>query len=44
MEQRVPKRRHIKFRRSEITQKKTYNIIMLCLTETNNFIIGTGIA
>jgi hypothetical protein len=26
MEQSVPKRRHIKFRRREITQKKTYNI------------------
>jgi hypothetical protein len=25
MEQSVPKRRHIKFRRREITQKKTYN-------------------
>jgi len=26
MEQSVPKRRHIKFRRRGITQKKTYNI------------------
>jgi len=26
MEQSVPKRRHIKFRRLGITQKKTYNI------------------
>jgi len=26
MEQSVPKRRHIKFRRREITQKKAYNI------------------
>jgi len=26
MEQNVPKRRHIKFRRREITQKKAYNI------------------
>jgi hypothetical protein len=26
MEQCVPKRRHIKFRRRRITQKKTYNI------------------
>ena len=28
MEQSVPKRRHIKFRRRGITQKKTYNIII----------------
>jgi hypothetical protein len=27
MEQSVPKRRHIKFRRRGITQKKTYNIL-----------------
>jgi Holliday junction resolvase-like predicted endonuclease len=27
MEQSVPKRRHIKFRRRAITQKKTYNIL-----------------
>jgi hypothetical protein len=27
MEQSVPKRRHIKFRRQGITQKKTYNIL-----------------
>jgi len=27
MEQSVPKRRHIKFRRRGITQKKTYNMI-----------------
>ena len=26
MKQSVPKRRHIKFRRRQITQKKTYNI------------------
>jgi hypothetical protein len=26
LEQSVPKRRHIKFRRREITKKKTYNI------------------
>jgi hypothetical protein len=26
MEQSVPKRRHIKFRRRRITQKKAYNI------------------
>jgi hypothetical protein len=29
MEQSVPKRRHIKFRRRRITQKKTYNIALL---------------
>jgi hypothetical protein len=29
MEQSVPKRRHIKFRRRGITQKKIYNIWML---------------
>jgi hypothetical protein len=27
MEQSVPKRRHIKFRRRGISQKKTYNIV-----------------
>jgi hypothetical protein len=30
MEQSVPKRRHIKFRRREITQKKTYNLRLYC--------------
>ena len=29
MEQSVPKRRHIKFRRRGITQKKTYDLILL---------------
>ena len=28
MEQSVPKRQHIKFRRREITQKKTYNKVV----------------
>jgi len=32
MEQSVPKRRHIKFRRRGITQKKTYNKIARVLT------------
>jgi hypothetical protein len=31
MEQSVPKRRHIKFRRRGITQKKAYNIVSKCL-------------
>jgi hypothetical protein len=30
MEQSVPERRHIKFRRREITQKKTYNKNKVC--------------
>jgi len=30
MEQSVPKRRHIKFRRRWITQKKTYNRVYGC--------------
>jgi hypothetical protein len=31
MEQSVPKRRHIKFRRWGITQKKTYNSVFVAL-------------
>jgi CYTH domain-containing protein len=38
IEQGVPKRRHIKFRRQEITQKKAYNITKNTLT----FIMGVG--
>ena len=38
MEPRVPKRRHIKFRRRGITQKKTYNIqnTVKVLNQENN--------
>jgi hypothetical protein len=38
MEQSVPKRRHIKFRRQGITQKRANNIVKNTLT----FIMGAG--
>ena len=37
MEQSVPKRRHIKFRRRGITQKKAYSIILICSSVHNWF-------
>jgi len=33
MKQSVPKRRHIKFRRRGITQKKTYNVICIAYVQ-----------
>jgi hypothetical protein len=34
MEESVPKRRHIKFRRRGITQKETYNILLIFIFTT----------
>jgi hypothetical protein len=40
MEQSVPKRRHIKFRRCGITQKKAYNIQNMVKFEIKNVVWG----
>ena len=42
MEQNVPKRRHIKFRRREITQKKAYNIRNTAKVWNQELICGFG--
>ena len=39
MEQNVPKRRHIKFRGRGITQKKTYNILLIFIFTTVELIL-----
>jgi hypothetical protein len=43
MEQSVPKRRHIKFRRRGITQKKAYNELKFCLYTPLKHIVGLKI-
>jgi hypothetical protein len=40
MEQSVPKRRHIKFRRRGINQKKTYNIIHLSSAVKTKYVVS----
>ena len=40
MEQSVPKRRHIKFRRRRITQNKEYNIQNTAKVEIKNYVLN----